>query len=111
MQPISIPHGQPKPTGFFLIALPYTGQPMGDKVSSGNDPLKEAILKDPRSGDETKVEIHNMWRLETGIDGLLIDAWAKLAYGISGPKLINYMSRQYPHVSIQQVEFILCKQL
>jgi len=108
---ITLNHGQPKPNDFFLIALPHTGEPMGDKVSIGDDPLKVATLKDPKSGEETPVEIHSMWRLDTGEDGVLIDSWAKLTYNVTGKQLVTYMARQYPTISFNQVEFLLCKKV
>jgi len=104
-------HGKPQPNSFNLIALPHTGDTISDKVGLGTeeDPYKKAVLKDHKSDEETTVEIHNMWRFTIDEDGLLIDAWAKLAYGISGPKLINYMRTKYPNVQLDKIEFILCK--
>ena len=104
-------HGKPIPNDFSLIAQPHTGGSISDKVGLGSeeDPYKQALLKDQKSGEETTVEIHNMWRFTIDEDGLLIDAWAKLAYGITGPKLINYMRLKYPNVQLDKIEFILIK--
>lgn len=104
-------HAKPKPNAFSLIAQPYTGKLISDLVGMGTDedPYKKLTLKDPKTGEETEVEIHNMWRFTIDEDGLLIDAWAKLAYGITGPKLINYMRTKYPNVELTRIEFILIK--
>ena len=113
MKDLVIEHGVPDNPGYFLISRPYRGQPMGDLVKLGpefDDPWVEATLKNPKTGETVDVEIHNMIRLEVMGDGAIIDFYAKLTYGINGSKLIEYMRTNY-HISIEKIEFILCKKI
>jgi hypothetical protein len=103
-------HGVPN-TPYFLIALPYRGEPMGDKVKMGTkeDPFIKAELTDPKTKVKCVVEIHSMWRFDMSSPEL-ITSFAKLAYGLTGPQLLTYMKQRYPHFNYQ-VEFLLLKKL
>lgn len=109
---MTINHANPLPSGFTLIALPGKGEPIGTRVHKGtkDDPFLKVILKCPREGVETQAEIHDLWRftLNDQAEQQLINAWAKLAYGVTGPKLVNVMQKRYPDMT-NQIEFILLK--
>ncbi len=103
-----IRHSIPKPNGYFLIAYPHVGDPMFEKKSFRDETLKQAILEDPKTGDEITVDIHDMWTIDAsqGIG----DAFSKLMYGISGKKLMIHIQNRYPDWNGKLVEFILVKQ-
>ncbi len=104
---LRIKHGQPKQTGYWPVVIPYTGDPMCEKVSIQDKELKQITLEDPNTGEETIYNIHDVWRFNAS-DGLG-DAFSKLTYGISSEKLMLYLHKRYPNWDGKQVEFILIK--
>lgn len=105
---LKLNHGIPT-SPFFLIALPCKGEPMGEKVRMGTtaDPLKTAELTDPNTKEVATVEIHDAWRFKV-TDAPLINAFSKLAYGITGPQLIAVMRKRYAPLT-EVIEFLLVK--
>lgn len=105
-----INHGIPV-SNYFLIALPYNGEPMGNKVKLGTpqDPFVQATLKDPKTGQVTLVEIHDSWRFDAE-QAALINAFSKLAYGVTGPQLISVLEKRKGSV-IRKIEFLLLMKL
>ncbi len=104
---LHIRHGEPKPTGFWLIAYPHIGDPMFEKVSIRSEELKQCILSDPKNGNEILVDIHDMWTIDAS-EGIG-NAFSKLTYGLSGKKLMIHIAQRYPEWDGQLVEFILVK--
>jgi hypothetical protein len=107
---IPINHGVPT-SPFFIIALPHTGEPMGNKVRMGTptDPYQVAELTDPKTQQKIRAEIHDMWRFRTD-EVQFLNAFSKLAYGITGPQLVSVMRRRYTY-EFSKVEFLLLKKL
>lgn len=108
---LTIKHGLPR-SDFLLIATPYNGRPISDYVSIQKNEKTQLTLKDPKTGEEILTEIHDCWRFKTDEDGQLINAWAKLAYGIPGPKLVTKMKETYPGFSKHLIiDFLLLQTL
>lgn len=109
---LTLNHGIPQ-SEFFLIATPDSGRPIYEYVSIEKDAaLKQITLKDPKTGEENVAEIHDMWRFKVDKDGHAINAWSKLAYGISGPKLVNKLKSTFPGFSKNLIiDFLLLKKL
>lgn len=109
---MQLKHGIPK-SNYFLIAKPYDGRIIGDYVSIENGAqLKNLTLQDPKTGEEHETQIHDIWRFKVDQDGNLINAWAKLTYGITGKQLVNIMTKRYPGFNENLIiDFLLLKKL
>jgi len=84
---------------------------MGAMVRRGteDDPLRRVTLKDPKTGETAEVEIHDMWRFSF-LEPTLLTAWAKLAYGITGPQLLKALKSRHQNFNFE-VEFLLLRKV
>jgi hypothetical protein len=104
---MTIKHGAPVQSGYALIAQPGLGVPIGDRIKT---PPLVITLECPIDGTLRKYQLIDMWRftLNDKTEENLINAWAKLSYGITGPQLIGAMRKKYPKMT-NQIEFFLIK--
>lgn len=98
----TIPHGIPK-HNYFAIAQPPTPGAYSDKVG------KEIVIKNPKTDDECKVLIEEIWRLKIKD---IPDSFCKLTYGLNKAKLMAVLKNKYPLIETkQEVQFLLLKKI
>lgn len=110
----TIIHGIPE-HNFFLIAQPCTKLSNIRKELNYDDSIPKVLpkinLRDPRTNAEITTELHDYWKFQFA-DIKQMNAFSKLAYGLSGEKLQQVLKKRYIEIRESElVYFFLLKKI
>jgi hypothetical protein len=103
----TIIHGVPSNRKYFAIAVP----PSAITVSLDRKENEIFTLKDPKTGEENKVEVVEMWNF--GMDEFIkMNGWSLLNYELPAIKMSHILRTKYPEIDqTNKVRFVLLKKL